>query len=149
MEATPIIGARYTLTWDGRTATLPAEFVVEVAGLQYLKFQPSHRTFVKLLLGCEEGRGSLTSSKGVEELKELRDRAVLNHLKSSQSSGGEKLFASSEDEPRMPKTAVTVDLPEYVTVEGIQIGLAEKHSPKKDLLVLFNDDTLENFSSLR
>ena len=135
------LGTKHCITWEGRTATLPEDFVTEIGGANYVKFQPSHRMWVKLLLG--DGRTkSLSSSKGVEVLKQKRDKAFLQHF---QTSGGDKLFADTGENS---KGSANKEPPLFVMVEEIQIGIAPRHNSKRDLLILLEENTLERVFNL-
>ena len=59
------------LTFEERTAVLPPSLVVQLASKQHLKFQASHATLVKLLLG--QAGASFSHAAVLESLRSPRE----------------------------------------------------------------------------
>ncbi|CAE7228312.1 unnamed protein product [Symbiodinium sp. CCMP2592] len=136
------IGTSTSLTWRDRQIVVPPELIVSIGELNYLKVQPSNRTLMKLLLGARTA-GSLTSSPGLQQLRQGREDAIAKAIKEEskeKGSGADDLFT----EPKIKKpTKLASTTLEFVMVDGLQIGLQQKHKASTDLLVLMESDTLD------
>ena len=140
LETMVTIGTSTSITWQNRTVAVPNDLLVEIGETKYLKIQPSNRIMMKLLLGSRTA-GSLTSSPGLQKLKEAREEALAESFKKDDAKkrGAGDLF------PDAKKTKIKVTCPtvDFVLVDGIQIGVQSKHRSSMDLLILLEPDSLE------
>ena len=82
----------------------------------------------------------MTSFPGLEKLKNKRDLTVAKANKAS-LGGGDELFADAE--PKVDAGEVGANIDHVTIFDGIQIGLGEKRSSKKDLLILMEATALD------
>ena len=136
------IGTSTTLQWQGRHVVVPDDLIVDIGEVKYLKVQPSNRILMKLLLGARTA-GSLTSSPGLQQLREGREEAIAKAMKEEskeRGSGAGDLFTAPKTKKPTKLTSPSLD---FVMVDGLQIGLQPKHKATTDLLVLLEPDTLD------
>ena len=121
---------------------LPESLVVVLEGKPYLKFQASHATLVKMLLG--QTGASFSQNAALESLKSQRDMLVLKAYKAKSQEA--QLF---EDEDSRTD-AKSIEIEEcFVTLDnGLQCGVQKKHKSTHDLLVLMETKHLDLFFSL-